>query len=164
MRRFQDARLGHDTITHMERNFDAVRPDFGETGELYFMRKFNTSLASGQYLEAAKIAASAPFGILRTKQTISYLEQIPSQPGMFAPVIQYFNILLEQSSKLNRCESLWLCGLALEQRFIQLIEKWLHEDKLECSEELGDLVKAADPHLASLVYIRANVPNKVIQV
>lgn len=35
--------------------------------------------------------------------------------------------------------------------------------QLECSEELGDLVKAADPTLALSVYLRANVPNKVIQ-
>ena len=45
----------------------------------------------------------------------------------------------------------------------QLLEKWLKEDKLECSEELGDLVKQADPTLALSVYLRANVPNKVIQ-
>ena len=43
------------------------------------------------------------------------------------------------------------------------MEKWLKEDKLECSEELGDLVKAADPTLALSVYLRANVPAKVIQ-
>uniref|UniRef100_A0A8C1V7B8 Clathrin heavy chain n=1 Tax=Cyprinus carpio TaxID=7962 RepID=A0A8C1V7B8_CYPCA len=34
---------------------------------------------------------------------------------------------------------------------------------LECSEELGDLVKAADVSLALSVYLRANVPAKVIQ-
>lgn len=34
---------------------------------------------------------------------------------------------------------------------------------MECSEELGDLVKASDPTLALSVYLRANVPNKVIQ-
>lgn len=44
-----------------------------------------------------------------------------------------------------------------------LLEKWLKEDKLECSEELGDLVKQADPTLALSVYLRANVANKVIQ-
>ena len=43
----------------------------------------------------------------------------------------------------------------------QLLEKWLKEDKLECSEELGDLVKQADPTLALSVYLRANVPAKV---
>ena len=45
----------------------------------------------------------------------------------------------------------------------QLLEKWLKEDKLECSEELGDIVKTADPTLALSVYLRANVPMKVIQ-
>lgn len=34
---------------------------------------------------------------------------------------------------------------------------------MECSEELGDLVKQADPTLALSVYLRANVPSKVIQ-
>lgn len=45
----------------------------------------------------------------------------------------------------------------------QLLEKWLKEDKLECSEELGDLVKQADATLALSVYLRANVASKVIQ-
>lgn len=47
-----------------------------------------------------------------------------------------------------------------------LLEKWLKEDKLECSEELGDLFKQADESNATLalsVYLRANVPSKVIQ-
>ena len=35
--------------------------------------------------------------------------------------------------------------------------------KLECSEELGDLVKVTDTNLALSVYLRATVPNKVIQ-
>lgn len=35
--------------------------------------------------------------------------------------------------------------------------------QLECSEELGDLVKAADVTLALSVYLRGNVPAKVIQ-
>ena len=33
--------------------------------------------------------------------------------------------------------------------------------QLECSEELGDLVKQVDPTLALSVYLRANVPSKV---
>ena len=36
--------------------------------------------------------------------------------------------------------------------------------QLECSEELGDLVKTADPTLALSVYLRASVPNKVCYV
>ncbi len=34
--------------------------------------------------------------------------------------------------------------------------------QLECSEELGDVVKQFDLTLALSVYLRANVPNKVI--
>jgi len=41
------------------------------------------------------------------------------------------------------------------------MEKWLKEEKLECSEELGDLVKPHDATLALSIYLRANVPNKV---
>lgn len=41
------------------------------------------------------------------------------------------------------------------------MEKWLKEEKLECSEELGDLVKPTDSTLALSIYLRANIPNKV---
>ena len=77
------------------------------------------------------------------------------------------NVLLYRpliQGQLNKFESLELCRPVLQQGRKQLLEKWLKEDKLECSEELGDLVKQADPTLALSVYLRANVPNKVIQV
>lgn len=63
--------------------------------------------------------------------------------------------------QLNKFESLELSRPVLQQGKKQLMEKWLKEDKLECSEELGDLVKQVDPTLALSVYLRANVPNKV---
>ena len=77
-------------------------------------------------------------------------------------MLQYFGILLNQG-QLNCYESLELCRFVLQQGRNQLLQKWLQEDKLECSEELGDIVKAADPTLALSIYLRANVPNKVIQ-
>lgn len=139
----------------------AVRNNLGGADAL-FVRKFNTFFGNGQYSEAAKIAANAPKGILRTPQTISKFQQVPTQPGQTSPLLQYFGILLDQG-QLNKYESLELCRPVLQQGRKQLLEKWLKEDKLECSEELGDLVKAADPTLALSVYLRANVPNKVIQ-
>ncbi|XP_014670791.1 PREDICTED: clathrin heavy chain 1-like, partial [Priapulus caudatus] len=108
------------------------------------------------------VAASAPKGILRTPQTIQKFQQVPAQPGQTSPQLQYFGILLDQG-QLNKYESLELCRPVLQQGRKQLLEKWLKEDKLESSEELGDLVKAVDPTLALSVYLRANVPNKVIQ-
>ncbi|CAG7723760.1 unnamed protein product [Allacma fusca] len=127
-----------------------------------FIRKFNALFQNAQYTEAAKVAAQAPKGILRTQQTIQRFQQVPTQPGQTSPLLQYFGILLDRG-QLNKYESLELSRPVLQQGKKQLMEKWLKEDKLECSEELGDLVKQVDPTLALSVYLRANVPNKVIQ-
>uniref|UniRef100_A0A1B6FIJ1 Clathrin heavy chain n=4 Tax=Proconiini TaxID=565685 RepID=A0A1B6FIJ1_9HEMI len=139
----------------------AVRNNLAGAEDL-FVRKFNTLFQNGQYAEAAKVAANAPKGILRTPQTIQQFQQVPTPAGQTSPLLQYFGILLDQG-QLNKYESLELCRPVLQQGRKQLLEKWLKEEKLECSEELGDLVKQADPTLALSVYLRANVPNKVIQ-
>ncbi|KAL0267211.1 UNVERIFIED_CONTAM: hypothetical protein PYX00_009551 [Menopon gallinae] len=139
----------------------AVRNNLAGAEDL-FVRKFNQLFQNGQYVEAAKVAANAPKGILRTPQTIQRFQQVPTPSGQTSPLLQYFGILLDQG-QLNRYESLELCRPVLQQGRKQLLEKWLKEDKLECSEDLGDLVKQADPTLALSVYLRANVPNKVIQ-
>ncbi len=101
----------------------AVRNNLGGADEL-FIRKFNTSFGNGQYSEAAKIAANAPKGILRTPQTIAKFQQVPSQPGQTSPLLQYFGILLDQG-QLNKFESLELCRPVLQQGRKQLLEKWL---------------------------------------
>ncbi|XP_040566519.1 LOW QUALITY PROTEIN: clathrin heavy chain 1 [Lepeophtheirus salmonis] len=137
----------------------AVRNNLGGADDL-LIKKFNTLFSNGQYSEAAKIAANAPKGSLRTPQTIAKFQQVQSQPGQTSPLLQYFGILLDQG-QLNKYESLELCRPVIQQNRKQLLEKWLKEDKLQCSEELGDLVKATDPTLALSVYLRANVPNKV---
>ncbi|CAF1448240.1 unnamed protein product [Adineta steineri] len=127
-----------------------------------FLARFAQLFQSGNYSEAAKIAATAPRGILRTQQTIQQFQTVPPQPNQPSPLLQYFSILLE-SNKLNKEESIELCKPVVIQGKKQLIEKWLKEDKLECSELLGDLVKVIDPTLALSVYLRGNVPMKVIQ-
>ncbi|KAH8287526.1 hypothetical protein KR054_009536 [Drosophila jambulina] len=140
----------------------AVRNNLAGAEDL-FVRKFNKLFTAGQYAEAAKVAALAPKAILRTPQTIQRFQQVQTPAGSTTPpLLQYFGILLDQG-KLNKFESLELCRPVLLQGKKQLCEKWLKEEKLECSEELGDLVKASDLTLALSIYLRANVPNKVIQ-
>ena len=97
---------------------------------------------------------------MRTPQTIERFKQLPVPPGQISPILQYFGILLEKG-ELNKFESLELARPVLLQGKKQLLEKWLKEDKLQCSEELGDIVKQHDLTLALSVYLRANVPNKV---
>ncbi|CAH1163332.1 unnamed protein product [Phaedon cochleariae] len=124
----------------------ATRNNLAGAEEL-FVSKFQMLFQNSQYAEAAKVAANAPKGILRTPATIQMFQQVPTQAGQNSPLLQYFGILLDQG-QLNRYESLELCKPVLLQGRKQLLEKWLKEEKLECSEELGDLVKPADPTLA----------------
>lgn len=68
------------------------------------------------------------------------LQSVPVQAGQTPPLLQYFGTLLTRG-KLNAFESLELSRLVVNQNKKNLLENWLSEDKLECSEELGDLVK-----------------------
>eukprot|EP00161_Ancyromonas_sigmoides_P018408 TRINITY_DN5085_c0_g2_i9.p1 TRINITY_DN5085_c0_g2~~TRINITY_DN5085_c0_g2_i9.p1 ORF type:complete len:1656 (-),score=901.77 TRINITY_DN5085_c0_g2_i9:282-5249(-) len=126
-----------------------------------FVQRFNQLLQGMQYKDAAELAARAPAGSLRTPETIAKFQALPAVPGQASPLLQYFLALLEHG-RLNKVESLELTKPVLQQGRLQFLEKWLKEDKLECSEELGDLVKQHDATLALSVYLRANVPGKVI--
>ena len=53
----------------------AVRNNLGGADQL-FVSKFNDLFARGSYSEAAKVAANAPKGILRTPQTIAKFQQV----------------------------------------------------------------------------------------
>ena len=126
-----------------------------------YAQQFENLMASGQYTEAAKIAANSPRGFLRTPQTTARFQGLPPQGGGLTPHLQYFGTLLDKGP-LNRAESLELGRLVLQQNRKHLIDKWLNENKLECSEELGDAAQPYDPALALQIYSRANVPHKVI--
>lgn len=138
----------------------ASRANLPGADDLY-IKQYQQLFASGQYGEAAKIAANSPRGILRTNQVIESFKGAPAPPGGLSPILQYFGILLEKG-ELNHLESLELARPVLQQGRKQLLEKWLKENKLTCSEELGDIVRLHDMSLALSVYLRANVPNKVI--
>ncbi|KAG6890292.1 hypothetical protein C0995_009498 [Termitomyces sp. Mi166 len=138
----------------------ASRANLPGADDLY-VQQYQTLFQSGQYGEAAKVAANSPRGILRTVAVIESFKQAPTPPNGVSPILQYFGILLERG-ELNHLESLELARPVLQQGRKQLLEKWLKENKLTCSEELGDIVRLHDMTLALSVYLRANVPNKVI--
>lgn len=128
--------------------------------ENLFSQQFNQSIATGDYQSAVKIAASSPQ--LRTPDTISKLKSLPSQPGQPAPFLQYLVFLLDRGS-LNKFETLELVRPLIQQNRVETLEKYLKEDKLDTSEELGDLIKPLNITLALAVYYKANAPSKVIQ-
>jgi clathrin heavy chain len=127
-----------------------------------YQQRFESLMQQGQYADAAKVAASSPRGFLRTTHTMNRLRQCPAPEGSKVSVLlQYFGLLLDQGT-LNKDETLELARPVLAQNRKQLLEKWHKENKLYPSEELGDLVKPHDLHLALAIYKAANVPQKVV--
>ncbi|TGO21235.1 hypothetical protein BPAE_0231g00010 [Botrytis paeoniae] len=126
-----------------------------------YANQFEQLLAAGNYSEASKIAANSPRGFLRTPQTIERLKNVPAVPGQLSVILQYFGVLLDKGS-LNKHETLELVRPVLAQNRKHLLEKWMKENKLDCSEELGDIVRQQDTQLALAIYLKANVPHKVV--
>ncbi|KAH8891850.1 clathrin heavy chain [Thozetella sp. PMI_491] len=126
-----------------------------------YQQQFEQLLATNNYQEAAKIAANSPRGFLRTPQTIERFKRLPQTPGTMSPILTYFGMLLDKGA-LNQHESIELAQPVLNQNRKQLLQKWLGENKLECSEQLGDLVRPHDINMALAIYLKGNVPHKVV--
>eukprot|EP00933_Yihiella_yeosuensis_P029628 TRINITY_DN23254_c0_g4_i1.p1 TRINITY_DN23254_c0_g4~~TRINITY_DN23254_c0_g4_i1.p1 ORF type:complete len:1717 (+),score=465.38 TRINITY_DN23254_c0_g4_i1:179-5329(+) len=127
-----------------------------------FQQQFSRCFASGDYKGAATIAAQCKSGLLRTPNTIQQFKSVQAPPGQSSAILHYFSTLLEYG-KLNALESVELIQPVVQQGRRELVEKWLKEDKLECTEELGDIVKPLDGKFALSIYVRAGTHGKVIQ-
>ena len=128
--------------------------------EALVMPKFEALFGSGNFKAAAELAAASG-GALRTKETIARFQNVPAAPGQNSPLLQYFGICL-QRGQLNAFEAVELAKLVLAQNKKQLLDTWMAEDKLECSEDLGDLLQRVDPDMALRVYIKAKANGKVV--
>jgi hypothetical protein len=133
-----------------------------EAGAEYICtQEFQRLVAAQDIQGAAKIASGSPHGLLRTLRTIQTFQKMSQQPSQAQPVMQYFFMLLENGS-LNSVESTELARLFVEHDTSNRFEQWLIADKLECSEELGDIVVEHNSDMAHAIYLRAKVPEKVI--
>lgn len=129
-------------------------------GEEIFNNHFEKLLNSGDYMKASSIAACCKN--LRTFETINKLKAIGSQNGKSSPLLHYFSTLLDKGT-LNKEETIELVKLVLQQDRVDLFEKWLIEDKLTYSSELGDIIKLYNrPELALTVYIKVKLHSKAI--
>jgi clathrin heavy chain len=129
--------------------------------EQLFAGEFERLLAQGNVADAARVVASSGMA-LRTPATMARFQQIPAQPGQVPPLLQYFSILLE-TGRLNEQESIEVAKPVLQQQRLPLMEKWLKDDKLQASEQLGDLIMPFDVGMALSVYLRAECHAKAIQ-
>jgi clathrin heavy chain len=126
-----------------------------------FQKQFATMFASGDYKGAATVAAQCKSGMLRTPATIQQFKSVQGPPGQPSPILAYFSTLLEYG-KLNALESVELCRPVVQQQRAELVEEWLKKDKLECTEELGDIVRPLNTKFALSIYLRSNSHQKVI--
>jgi clathrin heavy chain len=111
-------------------------------------------------------------------QVIELFKTAPASPGGLSSILQYFGILMEKG-ELNHLEFVELDRPVLQQGRKQLLEKWLKENKVRahdisfsivtdvisqiiCSAELRDTVRLHDMTLVLSVYLRANLPNKLV--
>eukprot|EP00736_Rhodelphis_marinus_P012217 Rmarinus@m.21906 len=122
-------------------------------------QQFDNLFGQGRYKDAAILAAQS--NVLRTPQTIQRFRGIPQQPGQPAPLLMYFQTLLDKS-KLNRVEGVELGGLIIQYNRVEMLKQWVTDEKIDCSEELGDIVKQANAQLALTIYAKANAHDKVI--
>ncbi|VWU49831.1 clathrin heavy chain, putative [Hepatocystis sp. ex Piliocolobus tephrosceles] len=98
---------------------------------------------------------------LRTQQVLNSFKSFKTVPGQLSPLLLYFSVLLDYD-KLNTYESLELVKPVVLQKKREYLEKWIKDDKLTSSEELGDLVKALDLRFALNIYLRCTSHNKII--
>eukprot|EP00178_Gracilaria_changii_P011059 TRINITY_DN3179_c0_g1_i1.p1 TRINITY_DN3179_c0_g1~~TRINITY_DN3179_c0_g1_i1.p1 ORF type:complete len:1727 (-),score=283.16 TRINITY_DN3179_c0_g1_i1:8574-13754(-) len=131
--------------------------------ENLFLEHFYELFEEGKYREAALVAADSPGGSLRTPDTIAKFKAVPADESGRSALIIYFQTLLERG-KLNQVEAVELGMQLAAKNSVNAMEKWIKEDKLECSEQLGDLIQPSNPNLALAVFIRAKAHAKVIQV
>ncbi|ETO05096.1 hypothetical protein RFI_32304 [Reticulomyxa filosa] len=136
--------------------------ELGLGGVDVLQQKFETLLRQGNYAGAAEFAAKCP--ALRNEQTIAAFKKIQPQPNQPPPDLQYYQLLLKQGP-LNKLESVELCRRILQFKpdaGKQRIEQFLKENKLEKSEELGDVLAPFDVKLAASIYYGAKIPQKTI--
>jgi len=108
-----------------------------------FLLMFNQKLAASDYAGAASVAKDAPGTLLRNIETINKFKSLP-QTGGPPPLLIYFNALIN-STTLNQVESIELVKPVIQQNKLNLVENWIKEKKLTMSDELGDIIRQANP-------------------
>jgi clathrin heavy chain len=126
-----------------------------------FQQQFNSLIGAGDIQGAARVCAESPRGFLRTPEVINKFKAMPAQAGAPPPVFQYFSVLLEKGA-LNQQESVELAKPVIEQGRVQLLEKYIAEDKLNLTEELGDMLVTQNVDMALSIYLKAQASDKVI--
>jgi clathrin heavy chain len=130
--------------------------------ESFYLESFSRAFLAGQYDEAAKLVAKSPAAILRNRDTIDKFKALPKPESGPHPILKYFFVLME-NTKLNEVETREICNMVLQLNKPQMVTKWVDDNKLSLSEELGDQMAVYDVKTAEKIYAAVNSP-KLIQM
>lgn len=127
-----------------------------------YVQQFNAYLQQMNIEQAIRIAVDSPQGVLRTPQTIQRLQRLPQLPNQKPVISQYFQYIIEKD-KLNNYESVELANIVLQKPGgVEYIKKLFTENKIEPSEELGDIIAQYNNELAMKIYLGAKAHEKII--
>lgn len=149
-----------NTLNDMELGIAMARRYDLPGADHMFKSQFAKLLTEGRTQEALELAASSPQGVLRNTETMNRLKQAGPQV-----LLTYFqHILSKPNGKLNKTESVELARplLAKGPAGVEHIKNWIKENKLEASEDLGELLRQGNPQLALSVFLRAEAKEKVV--
>ncbi|KAA6386102.1 MAG: putative Clathrin heavy chain 1 [Streblomastix strix] len=130
--------------------------------EDFFIQQFEANFLAQNYREAAKMAAIAPGGVLRTPQIIQRFKTALSIGGGVPPIMQYLAVLFERFH-LNEYESLELVGHVVKQGRKDMAEGWLRDGKITASEPLGNFLRTVDLNFALSEYLSCGAHEKAVQ-
>ena len=151
---------------HIKNNLQVARKIALKAGlpgsEGFYIESFSRYFLAGQYDEAAKLVAKSPSTILRNRETIEKFKALPKPESGPHPILKYFFVLME-NTKLNEVETREICNMVLQLNKPQMVTKWVDENKLTLSEELGDQLVVYDPKTAEKIYQAIGSP-KLIQM
>eukprot|EP00743_Colponemidia_sp_Colp-15_P005557 GILK01005978.1.p1 GENE.GILK01005978.1~~GILK01005978.1.p1 ORF type:complete len:555 (+),score=48.50 GILK01005978.1:36-1667(+) len=132
------------------------------------MKALEQMIARGSVEEAcSRVLTSSPEENLRTAEVLHRFRRAHRSSGKNSkspcPVRCYLSMALRnQQLTLNFEEAMELAKHAINENNIKLIDFCVRADKLECSMELGDLVRPHSLQTALLIYLKSFVPDKVV--
>ncbi|XP_043551915.1 clathrin heavy chain linker domain-containing protein 1-like isoform X4 [Chiloscyllium plagiosum] len=106
--------------------------------------RFNKLFDDKQYRAAAKHVANCPRGILHNLEVMERFKAITEYEGHISPLLQFFEAVMNSFSAVkqspNAKMSLEGVECALTQNRLDLVIHWIIQQRVTCSEELGDLI------------------------
>ncbi|XP_072363953.1 clathrin heavy chain linker domain-containing protein 1-like isoform X1 [Scyliorhinus torazame] len=141
---------------------------------LEYVERFNKLLEDKQYKAATIHVANCPRGILNNLEVMERFKAVTEYEGNISPLLQFFEVVMSSFSTIkhspNARMSLEAVECALKLNRLDLIIHWVVQQRLTCSETLGEAIynygdtelrsKDTCMVLAQIVYNKCDVYKK----